>query len=313
MANGIDVYVAYQNVRDWSAVKRAGYDFCYVKAGDGVSTRATNGYGPRGRAAGLAMGAYWYAQPGDPVRQANLLCDRALSEGLGDLAPALDIESPFVPGTAATNFAVAFCRQVAARGFRPALYANNSMMNAVLGPVLNAVPNTIVWVARYGANPTVRYDVWQWSDKGSVPGIQASAVDLNRGDIPYNLVAAPGPAPAPTPAPTNNLLLLEESMIRLDPGTNLNVTIPVAGRYPNLWISNGYGAKIQIHQITPKRRTDDVRGNYGERGWQEKPGQPWPWDADKPGPYFLGLDGVADVTIRYSILDGNRNWVAWVG
>jgi len=308
MANGIDVYVAYQNVRDWTAVRRAGYEFCYVKVGDGTSTRATNGYGPKGRGAGLAMGAYWYAQPGDPVRQADMLCDRAVGEGLADLGPALDLESPFSPNATAVDFAQRFLDRVKARGHVPCLYGNNSMLSYVLPRI--RVAGLKVWVARYGANPTVGYDVWQWSDKGTVSGISAGSVDLNRGGIPYNLAAPAAPA---TAASTNNLLLLEESVKELKPGTNLNATIPVAGRYPNLWISNGYGAKIKIHQITPKRRTDDVRGHYGARGWQEQPGQPWVWNADQPGPYYLGDDGVADVTIRYSIEDGNDQWVAWVG
>ncbi|HVV11570.1 glycoside hydrolase family 25 protein [Amycolatopsis sp.] len=299
MANGIDVYVAYQNVRDWGAVKRAGYDFCYVKAGDGTSTRATNGYGPLGRSAGVAMGAYWYAQPGNAVQQANMLCDRALGEGLADLAPALDIESPFVPGPAAAAFAVAFCRQVAARGFRPALYANDSMMSAVLPAVRAAVPNVIVWVARYGRNPVNGYDVWQWNDKGSVPGVSASSVDLNQGLIPYNL-AAPPPAHSAAPA-TSTIEVLEDGIVNLKPGQNRHAPIPAAGRPPYLYICGGYGDFVDVHQIDFIGQTPAGRdgGNYLGQGWNQGNGQPWRWQADRPG-YIPVPPGTVYVSLRYS-------------
>jgi len=186
VAKGIDVFTKYQNVTDWYAVRNAGYEFCYVKVSDGTETRDDDGYGPAGRAAGLAMGAYHYAETGDPVAQANLLVDRAVAAGLTDLAPALDLESPFTPDQAAIDFAIAFLGQVRARGHTPCLYGNNNMLSTVLAPAKAAVPETRVWVARYGAGPTVAYDVWQWSSSGSVPGISAGAVDLNRGTIPTN-------------------------------------------------------------------------------------------------------------------------------
>lgn len=186
MANGIDVYTKYQNVTDWSAVKRAGYDFAYVKVSDGEANRSTAGWGAKGRAAGVKMGAYHYAQFGDPVAQANRLVTQAIAGGLTDLAPALDIEAPFGADETAVRFAVAFVRQVKARGFRPCLYANNSMMRVLRGPVKAAVPETFIWVARYGGTPTVDFDLWQWSSSGRVPGIAASGVDLNKGAIPLN-------------------------------------------------------------------------------------------------------------------------------
>src|SRR2546421_3620377 len=91
MAEGIDIYTKYQQVTDWRAVRNGGYEFAYVKVSDGDSNRDDGGYGPAGRRAGLAMGAYHYAQPGDPIAQANRLVDRAQAAGLLDLAPALEI------------------------------------------------------------------------------------------------------------------------------------------------------------------------------------------------------------------------------
>jgi GH25 family lysozyme M1 (1,4-beta-N-acetylmuramidase) len=210
MADGIDVFTLYQDVRDWHAVRGAGYEFCYVKVSDGDEDRADNGYGPAGRSAGLAMGAYHYAQFGDPVAQAERLVHRAETAGCTDLAPALDLEDPFGPDQRATDFAIAFLRRVSELGHRPCLYGNNNILDTVLGPAKAAVPESLVWAARYGASPTVPYDVWQWSSSGTVPGISASSVDLNRGVIP---VDAPGGSHVPLTD-----LYTEDSMARIPKG-----------------------------------------------------------------------------------------------
>lgn len=188
MANGIDVYSAYQTVHNWRSVRNAGYEFCYVKLSDGVSPRNEAGYIGGGKRAGIKMGGYHYAQFGNATTQANYFINRCERYGALDLAPALDLEAPFVANQTAINFAVEFCRQVKRRGHRPCLYANNSMMKTVRGPVLAAVPDTIIWVARYGANPSVGWSVWQHSQSGHVPGISASSVDLNTGAIPLNTI-----------------------------------------------------------------------------------------------------------------------------
>jgi lysozyme len=207
MPDGIDVFTAYQQVTDWQAVRRAGYAFCYVKVSDGTEDRPDDGYGFAGRAAGVAMGAYHYAEPGDPVEQADRLLARATAAGLLDLAPALDLEAPFTPGAAAVAFAIAFLERIRARGHRPALYGNNAMLSAIRGPVLAAVPETLIWAARYGANPTVSYDTWQWSEAGHVPGV-VGAVDLNRGAIPYNDL--PTQAHTTTPSTATPIAVLED-------------------------------------------------------------------------------------------------------
>lgn len=197
MAEGIDVFTLYQNVTDWRAVRAAGKTFCYVKVSDGTRTKPTNGWGPAGRSAGVAMGGYHYAQPGDPIAQADLLISQTIANGLTDLGPALDLEAPFVPGQTAANFAIAFLQHVRDRGFLPVLYGSDSMLSYVAPQVCAAVPETWIWVARYGANPKTPWNTWQYSSSGTVAGITASAVDLSTGAIPFNTRPAPQPAPQP--------------------------------------------------------------------------------------------------------------------
>lgn len=197
MSFGIDVYRAYQDVRDWRAVRSAGVEFCYVKVSDGTAHRSTGNYFADAKAQGIKVGGYHYAEPGNAVAQANLLVDIVETLGATDLAPALDLESPFVPGATARNFAVAFVRQVKARGHRPCLYASDSMMSSIRAAVLAAVPECIIWVARYGANPVNPYHVWQYSQSGRIPGISASGVDLDTGSIPLNTLTASARSTSP--------------------------------------------------------------------------------------------------------------------
>ena len=201
MANGIDIYSQYQHVTSWSRVRSAGIDFAYIKLSDGTSTRNEAGYTRGAQSVGIKAGGYHYAQPGNPVAQADLFIDRCEHYGCTDLAPALDLEAPFTPGNAAINFATAFLRQIQKRGHRPCLYGNNAMLRTVQRPVLAAVPHTLIWVARYGASPSLPYDVWQFSDAGHPAGITASAVDLNKGTLPLNSTSAAVPIAPPAPPP----------------------------------------------------------------------------------------------------------------
>jgi GH25 family lysozyme M1 (1,4-beta-N-acetylmuramidase) len=200
MADGIDVYVKYQNVRDWNAVRASGKTFAYFKGTDGMTTRDTANWPAAAKAAGIACGLYGYAQPGSAADQYDLLRRTAQQRGAHDLSPALDLEDPFVPGNAAAQFAIAWLRRAEAAGEIPVFYANDSMMSYILPTVRNAVSGVWPWIARYGARPKNSFRTWQHSSSGVVPGITASGVDLNTGDAP--VIAGPGPAPSPTPVPT---------------------------------------------------------------------------------------------------------------
>lgn len=185
MDEGVDLFGLYNKVTDWPAVRAAGIKFAWVKLSDGVTNRDDYGYVTAGRRVGILMGGYHYAQPGDPVAQANRLVERCSFYGALDIAPALDLEAPFVPGSAAIDFAVRFLRQIIARGHVPCLYANNSMLSGILPGVKAVIPNVKVWGARYGGSLTVSHDVHQYTSTGSVSGI-AGNVDRNRGTILYN-------------------------------------------------------------------------------------------------------------------------------
>jgi len=190
MSEGIDVYVANQIVTSWSQVRAAGIEWCYQKVSDGSTTRSING----GPFAGVLQGGYHFSQPGSPVDQANLLVNRCEALKLTDLNPALDLEDN-PPGSGRANipdsqkaaFAIAFGRQVHARGHGFTLYAGDYVWKIIYNQLMKGLPDTFRWVARYRtAPPDTPYDAWQYTSSGSCPGIRAGSLDRSRGKTPLN-------------------------------------------------------------------------------------------------------------------------------
>lgn len=190
MPEGIDIYVANQTVTSWAQVKASDIDWCYQKVSDGLTIRSIN----PGPFAGVAQGGYHFSQPGSPVDQANLLVNRCEALGLVDLNPALDLEDNVagsgkvnIPDSQKAPWTVAFGRQVFNRGHGFTLYANDSTWKIIYNTVMNSLPSTFRWVARYRtAPPDTPYDAWQYTSSGSCPGIRTGSLDRNRGKKPLN-------------------------------------------------------------------------------------------------------------------------------
>jgi len=257
-----------------------------VKVADGYGSRDDGGYGSQGRSAGMKMGGYLFAQPGNAVTQANLLCDRVEAARLTDLAPALDLESPFQPNGQAAQFAIAFLLQVAARGHRPCLYANNAMLSAVLAAVRAAVPGVVVWAARYGANPTVAYDVWQHSDAGSVPGVHG-AVDLSVTD---NLAALLNAS-----VTFGGVSATEEPEMLVPAGTNEHAELFVKGK-TEWYLLSAFGDHVTVHQTVYNGPTPATSGPAYLSGGNNTD---WTFDPNRPGPIPIP-SGAVQLTIRYT-------------
>lgn len=203
MTVGVDIY-RYQTVTDYQALKRA-VGWAWVKLTDGTGPaqvrgdRQVNGC----RAAGIPVGGYHYAQLGDPIRQATVFLSEVERLAATNIAPALDLESPFEPNASTRDFGIRFCREVARRGHRPCVYMSASWAGA-LRPDQWSIPGMVIWIAAYGGNdpggydigdpPKVtryysgRYDVHQHSSTATVPGISGQ-VDLNwaLSGVPYNI------------------------------------------------------------------------------------------------------------------------------
>jgi GH25 family lysozyme M1 (1,4-beta-N-acetylmuramidase) len=81
-------------------------------------------------------------------------------------------------GKAVTLCAKAFCDTVAAAGYTPAVYFNQTL--GYLSLELEELDEYAFWLASYNSKPGFHYhfDLWQYTSKGRVPGIQGD-VDLN--------------------------------------------------------------------------------------------------------------------------------------
>ncbi len=78
-----------------------------------------------------------------------------------------------------TDCAAAFCEKIAALGYVPGVYASESWFADMLE--FDRLSGYSIWVAKYADNApsTVKYDGWQYTDAGAVPGVSGK-VDISR-------------------------------------------------------------------------------------------------------------------------------------
>jgi GH25 family lysozyme M1 (1,4-beta-N-acetylmuramidase) len=184
---GVDVN-QYQGTIDWNKVRASGRTFAYAKATDGayLDTSFAQNYAAI-KAAGLIRGASHFFHPDqDPVAQANLFMSTMGTLQPGDLPPALDVEitggltaSAIVAGI---NSWITYVK--AKTGLTPILYSAAGFLSP-LGSTVSTLSNYPLWAANWNVScPTIpstwqKWVLWQYSDAGTVPGIQGQ-VDLNR-------------------------------------------------------------------------------------------------------------------------------------
>ncbi len=190
---GIDVS-RFQGDVDWAAVKAAGVEFVFVRLGSRNSQDGTLVEDSKAKenlagakAAGLQIGAYFFSQA---VSAAEAEAEAALAlEILGDtpldLPLAYDWEVYNTAGrTENMTEAVllscveTFCKKVEAAGYAPMVYFNLELSKTLLDP--EKVAAYPFWFAQYADAPELpcKMEFWQYSDCGTVPGIQGD-VDLN--------------------------------------------------------------------------------------------------------------------------------------
>ena len=194
--NGVDVS-HWQGSIIWSKVYGAGYRFAFVKASEGVGWVDPNFEANMkdGRNAGLLMGAYHFARPdlgNNPKDEAEYFISVA-SEYLreGFLRPALDLEVGSTLGKdALSNWVRVWMETVKNEtGIEPIIYVNSYYANNYLDVSLAKYE---LWIAHWTYDPSVfpntgiweTWSFWQYSDKGSVPGITGNVdLDLFNGNM----------------------------------------------------------------------------------------------------------------------------------
>ena len=178
---GIDVSY-HQGAIDWNAVKSAGVQFAFVRAGSFKSgTDAFYHQNMQGAiAAGIPVGIYVYSYAITPEMAANegLFAVTVAKDYPVSLPIAYDIEDAYHKGMSADQLQTlvnSFCNTVKAAGYYPIVYSSKNWFETRIGNV-----PWDVWVAQYSDSCTYSrpYTFWQCSSSGTVPGISGK-VDMD--------------------------------------------------------------------------------------------------------------------------------------
>ena len=184
---GIDVS-KWQGTIDWNAVA-PNVSFAIIRCGyrgssGGLSVDPQYARNmQQAKAHGVRVGIYIYSKATNEamaVEEASLAIQLAQEQGGVSLPIYIDIEDGSQKGLSKdqlTSIANAFCQTVANSGYRPGVYASYNWWNQRLdaGSI-----NASKWVARYNTICGMPCDIWQYSSKGTMPGISGN-VDVNQG------------------------------------------------------------------------------------------------------------------------------------
>jgi len=194
---GIDVSKWNGNI-DWNSVKSSGASYAIIRCGYRGSSTGALITDPKfaanisgANAAGLKVGVYFFTQAvneKEAVEEASMVLDLVKKykisypifldvEGSGGRADGID------KGTR-TAVCKAFCATIQNSGYTAGVYANKTWLNSKIDA--GALGSYKIWLAQYAAAPSYggRYNLWQYSSKGSVPGIKGN-VDMNQSYLGY--------------------------------------------------------------------------------------------------------------------------------
>ena len=223
---GIDVSQWQGNI-DWQKVKGAGVQFAMLRAGYGRNNLDTKFHrNAKGAVAvGIPVGLYWFSYA------LNVEMAKKEAQYAVELAKkykitwpiAYDLEYDTVSYAAkngvtitkslATQMAIAFCEEIKRLGYIPMVYTNLDYLNRYFDR--SKLPYDL-WYAQYASAASVAdKEIWQYSSKGSMPGI-AGNVDMNHGYKDYGNGgdSKPDPAPTPSPAPSGTTLNLAVAVMQ---------------------------------------------------------------------------------------------------
>ena len=194
---GIDVSKWNGNI-DWNSVKASGASYAIIRCGYRGSSTGALITDPKfaanisgANAAGLKVGVYFFTQAvneKEAVEEASMVLDLVKKYKIS-YPIFLDVESS--GGRAdgidkATRTAVckAFCATIQNSGYTAGVYANKTWFTSKIDA--GALGSYKIWLAQYAAAPSYsgRYNLWQYSSKGSVPGIKGN-VDMNQSYLGY--------------------------------------------------------------------------------------------------------------------------------
>ncbi len=201
---GIDISEFQEDI-DWNAVKASGINYAILRVG-------FRGYGSGrivqdvefhnhyvgAKAAGLKVGVYFFScalTTQEAVEEASATLDMIRGYDI-DYPIAIDIEMSegytsrandwnYMSSNERTKIAIAFAETIKSAGYSPMIYSFKSWFED--GLYASELEQYIIWLAHVGVSETSyarRYDIWQYTWVGDVPGISGD-VDLNRSYLGY--------------------------------------------------------------------------------------------------------------------------------
>lgn len=184
---GIDISV-HNGVIKWDTVKESGkVDFAILRAGYGKVVSQKDKQFERNyseaKRVGIPIGAYWYSYamtPQEAKQEAKVFMDIIRGKQF-EYPVYLDIEEKkqiALGKQAVSNLITAFCEELEANGYFVGVYSSKSYFNTVISDKCKS--DYTSWVAAWSSKPNYSgpFDIWQKSDKGSIPGISGN-VDLD--------------------------------------------------------------------------------------------------------------------------------------
>ena len=190
---GIDVSKWQGNI-DWKAVSQSGVKFAIIRcayrgAKDGLIHEdpyfKANIKGATQN--GIKVGVYFFSQA---INEVEAIEEASMAIGLVqgyhlnfpifiDTEKATNGRANSLDRATRTKVVKAFCETVRNSGYKPGIYASKSWYNNNLD--MSQLSSYNIWVAQYNTSCTYtgKYDMWQYTDSGSVPGIKGS-VDMNK-------------------------------------------------------------------------------------------------------------------------------------
>ena len=190
---GVDVS-AFQGDIDWKKVKQSGIDFAIIRlgyrgyeSGKLVEDAYAKANLKNAKEAGLKIGAYFFSQALSiqETDQEIQFMLKVLGDTRLDMPVVLDWEIPAatartrnMDSRTLTDIQLHFCGQMRDQGYQPMVYFNWHQSEHLY--VLHDLEEYPFWLALYQDRMTYpwKVEMWQYSDKGKVPGINGN-VDLN--------------------------------------------------------------------------------------------------------------------------------------
>ena len=201
---GIDV-AKWQGTIDWKQVANAGTQFAIIRVGYRTAKTGEITEDPcakynlqQAKAAGLKLGAYFFSTAttaAEAVEEADWVAD-FIAQYPMTYPVAYNCEGFLssenrqygMSNADRTDMAIAFLDEIASKGYTPMFYAaKNEMEDNIYWDMDRLSSKYKIWVAQY---PDVAYpetkasdysgkqDMWQYTCRGSVPGIE-KGVDIN--------------------------------------------------------------------------------------------------------------------------------------